>query len=288
MKKIKRKFPLFGGIIEIGALVVDDNIINSAYQEGLRLEKIFNIYDPESEISQLNKSREIKVSKELIGLLKITLRSSGESLGDSLGDYDITKGKNFLERKSGKKLSKLKCSYKDVLIRRGKVKLLHKDILLDLGSVAKGYITDRMVEVLISGGARQGLIDSRGDIRVFGEEEQIISLRHPRKKDKNFCSLVLKNSSIATSGDYEQYTKDFNSSHLLNKKYFISVSVVAPTLTEADLYATMLSVVSGELAEEILKYNDKLKVLAVDKNLVVHDYNNFKELMVKVKENGKD
>jgi thiamine biosynthesis lipoprotein len=72
----------------------------------------------------------------------------------------------------------------------------HAPVEIDLGGVAKGYAIDRAVEALIQHGCYAGLVNAGGDLRVFGEREEPILLRHP---DTTFRQLALKNSALAVS-----------------------------------------------------------------------------------------
>ena len=90
---------LLGGEVEFAFYDIDkslaENLAEELYIEGLRLQKIFNNFDDSSELFLLNKKRELKVSKELLEVLKESLKYS--ELTD--GKYDVSKGKQFLERK---------------------------------------------------------------------------------------------------------------------------------------------------------------------------------------------
>jgi thiamine biosynthesis lipoprotein len=144
-----------------------------------------------------------------------------------------------------------------------------------LGSIAKGYIADRLAEFFIKRGVISGLIDARGDIRVFGDREQIIEIQHPRNKEGSIGGIRVNDCGVATSGDYNQYDKNFEKSHIINQKDYISVTVIAPTLAEADVYASAVFVSPKEKIREILKDNKKIRVLCVHKTLKVEIYNNF-------------
>jgi len=257
--------------------MVGKDFIDSAYKEGLRLQKIFNFYDPESELSSLNKKRTMMVSDELLEVLEMAILICDKTSGE----YDITLGKIFLERKTKKPLSDIKCSYKNVLIEGHKVILAHPDALIDLGSVAKGYIADKIADDLINNDVLNGMIDARGDIIFFGDYEHLIEIQHPRDEDKALCSIKIKDLAVATSGDYHQYSGSFEESHILNQKDVISATVVADTLAEADIYATALFVCSAEEREKLLNDRKDIKALIVDKRLTLKTYNGFEELMIK-------
>jgi thiamine biosynthesis lipoprotein ApbE len=77
-----------------------------------------------------------------------------------------------------------------------------------------------------------------------------------------------------------QYNKSFEESHIINKRDCISVTVLAPTLTEADLYATSLMVLPKEKIKKLLNKNKKVSALCIDKNLKTTIYNKFPRILI--------
>ncbi|RMF54675.1 FAD:protein FMN transferase [Candidatus Woesearchaeota archaeon] len=275
------KKKLFGKEVEIILYDVEpflgEEISGSAYDLALRLQRIFNFFDDSSELSALNKKREMVVSDDLLKVLKKALKVCELTEGQ----YDITLGKQVLERKSGLKTSPVSCSYKDIKIKGNKVIISNEDAVIDLGSIAKGYITDRISEHIMNAGVLSGLIDARGDLRVFGQRFELVDVQHPRNKDKIICTLKIRGLSVATSGDYNQYYNNYENSHIINKKELVSTTVVAPTLEEADVYATALMVSDKKARERIINENKKIKALTVDSDLNTFCYNGFEKLIVK-------
>jgi len=263
---------LFGGIIKIivfnSERFFTKDLIEEAYQEGLRLQKIFNFYDKESELSRLNKKRKMKVSSELLEVITKALKMSKETNGG----YDITLGENFLKRKNKEKIESLDCSFRDVKINFDEIILENSKVLIDLGSIAKGYITDKIAEFLKSRGLEEFIIDARGDIIVSGTEKEIF-IQNPRDEKENITSVKLKNQAIATSGDYNQFDEDFSKSHILNQGENISISIIADNLEEADLFATALFVSNRNYLEHWFKRHKNLKGIAIDKNLQLKKFN---------------
>jgi len=270
------KKPLFGGNVEIVILGKDKKTnkktLKETYREGLRLQRIFNFYDKKSELYKLNNKRKLEASKEFLQVIKYSLAYSKATKGL----YDITLGKNFLQQKEGLKLSKLECSHKDVLIKNKNAFLQHKDALIDLGSIAKGFITDKIGEFLKKKKIENFVINARGDILVNGNATPVIRIQHPRKKEF-MMSFIMRGGAVATSGDYKQYAKTYDNSHILNHNNFISVTVIAQTLFEADLYATLFSIISKKDMKEILQHKKDLSVFTVNKHMKKEYHNNFKE-----------
>ena len=264
---------LFGGKINLDVFdfPFDEKleIIEKAYRRGLSLQKIFNFFDEESELSELNRKRELKVSDELRDVLKLALKFSKLSRGK----YDFSWGKKFFDRKNGFVEREINCSYKDIKIKGNFVKLLNKDVLIDLGSVAKGYITDKIVSELKNDGAHSGFVDSRGDVKLFGDKKVKMNIEHPRRKGEFIYSFEAKNVSVATSGDYKQFYGSYNKSHILNKNNLISVTVMARDLAHADLFATLISVMDEKDYKKFLKKRKNIKVITVDNELKLEKYN---------------
>lgn len=269
---------LFGDYIEIVISSNDEksakNILKKAYKEGVRLQKIFNFYDRLSVLSKLNRKRKLACPEELLEVLKASLKLCEETKGL----YDISQGRNFLRRKMGEKIEKIKSSYKDININGNVVELTDENILIDLGSVAKGYIADKIGEFLKKEGVNDFVIDARGDILISGKMNPAVRVQHPRKKDEFIMTIFPKNSGVATSGDYNQYVEVYDNSHILNKNDFISVTVVAETLMQADLYATVFSVIKKEDMKKIFQEKTKMGVMTIDKNMKKEYYSKFKDL----------
>ena len=252
------------------------SIIEEAYDEALRLQKIFNFYDSSSELSILNKKREITASKELIGVLEKALSFCKKTNGT----YDISLGKQINQRKSSQEIKKISCSYKDIEIENNKINLKHEDVLIDLGSIAKGYIADKLAEFIINQGVQSGLIDSRGDLIIFGEKTEVVGIQHPRDNKKIIRSFEFNNSAVATSGDYKQYYGSYDKSHIIGQQELVSVTVIAKNLTDADVFATAIFVMNKQDREKLIKENSEYKLFTIDKDLKEKTYNGFSKLMI--------
>lgn len=268
---------LFGGKVWFVVFGEDESrakkAVNAAYDEGLRLSKVFNFYDFDSELSKLNLKRKIVASREF---LEVLLKA--EAMKDLTGgSYDATLGRTIKERKDGGVIEKLE--FGGLVIEGAEVSLTKEGVLVDLGSIAKGYIADKMGEVLREKGCEDFMIDARGDILFGGEKTQVIEIQHPREADKFLCKIALNGEAVATSGDYNQYNEKFENSHIINSKDAVSVTVVAPTLEEADLFATALFVSDGAIREKILRENEGIRALVVTKDLKQVMYNKFEELI---------
>jgi thiamine biosynthesis lipoprotein len=87
----------------------------------------------------------------------------------------------------------------DVEISRSEpVLICHAPVEIDLGGIAKGHAIDRAVEKLKEHGCHAGLVNAGGDLRVFGDRNEAILLRHAAA-DGNYRQLDLRNAALAVS-----------------------------------------------------------------------------------------
>lgn len=281
MRVYSEKKKLFGAEAEIVLFDVDDmfakEVVESCYQEALRLHKIFNNYVDNSELSKLNKKRKLRVSDELIEVLDEAIKLCEITNGE----FDISWGELFMKRKAGGEEPKLNCSYKDIKIDGNVVSLRHSDVQIDLSSIAKGYIADKMVAVLKSEGVESGYVDARGDVIIFGNFVQEIGIAHPRE-DKLIGYVVGVNLCVATSGDYMQYVDSFDKSHIINSKDIISATFVANSLMIADGFATSFFVSGKDAQKRLLGSFKNVDVLFISKDLSIEMSSGFKKIFREV------
>jgi len=142
--------------------------------------------------------------------------------------------------------------------REGRRVVLHGR-RVDLGGVLKGYALDRMAAYLKTQPLTGFLLNAGGNILVWGSKPDHtpwqLAIRHPRQVSEVIALFSLKEGSVATSGDYEQYfiEKGVRYHHILHpgtgypvSNGAISVTVVAPTGIESDGMSTVMFLLGRE------------------------------------------
>ncbi|MDO8752790.1 MAG: FAD:protein FMN transferase [Anaerolineales bacterium] len=134
---------------------------------------------------------------------------------------------------------------------------LPQGVRLDLGGVAKGWAAHQTVERLKAYGSL--LMNAAGDIAISdslasGEPWQI-GVRNPFVKDSDFETLNLKRCGVATSGrDRRHWSQNGLARHHIINPYtglpaetnVIAVTIVAPTVMEAEAAAKAALILGGE------------------------------------------
>ena len=73
---------------------------------------------------------------------------------------------------------------------------------IDLGGIAKGYAADKAAEAALAAGADGVVVNAGGDLRIAGDAEEVIHVRHPSQPDQACEAGTLADGAIATSGTY--------------------------------------------------------------------------------------
>ncbi|MEU2332571.1 FAD:protein FMN transferase [Streptomyces sp. NPDC013172] len=116
---------------------------------------------------------------------------------------------------------------------------------LDPCAVLKGWAVQRAAELLSAAGARRFVLNAGGDVVASGGPWRV-GVRHPDHADRLCTVLELTDRAVATSARYER------GDHIVDGRTgrpatgLLSVTVVAPTLTEADSVATAAFAMGAE------------------------------------------
>jgi thiamine biosynthesis lipoprotein len=262
--------------------VISDNkeAIDLAFSEIKRIESLLSKYNPQSEISLLNKQAKAKVSPETFFIIN----KAKEFYEATQGAFDITVGAllkvwgfdthNYRRPMQEEIAETLKLVGLDkvVLDEENRIVEFKKiGMIIDLGAIAKGYAVDCAIKRLKEKKIRNALINAGGDIYCLGEKFNRpwqVGIKDPYKKIIRKV-IKLKDKAVATSGDYENYFLEDNKiySHIFNPKTgfpvdskISSITIVADDCLTADALATALFVLGIEKSESLLKrYNARIE-----------------------------
>ena len=194
--------------------------IDAAMAEVRRFDRMMSLYKDDSEITRVNLAagkHPVTVSPEMIEAVEAAARVSGLTHGA----FDVTIGPLVVlwqmrlkegKTPTNKEIAHIKplVNYKNIIINKRKSTLFLKypNMIMDLGGM-KGYIADRVKELIKKRGIDNAIIALAGDIWVLGRREDgkpwRIGVQHPRKPEQTLTVLDLSDKYISTSGDYERY-----------------------------------------------------------------------------------
>ncbi len=194
--------------------------IDAGMAELRRLDAMMSLYKDTSEITQVNLAagkHPVKVSPEMMEVVEDARKISDLSGGV----FDVTVGPLVvlwqMKLKEGtvpsdKEIARIKplVNYRNVVVDRkhSTIFLKKKGMIMDFGGM-KGYLADRVKDLLKKRGINDAVIALAGDIWVLGHRDDgkpwRIGVQHPREKDKVLAILDLSDKYISTSGDYERF-----------------------------------------------------------------------------------
>ncbi len=194
--------------------------IDAGMAELRRLDAMMSLYKDGSEIARVNLAagkRPVKVSPEMIEVVE----DAAEVSKLSGGVFDITVGPLVvlwqMRLKEGKvptdeEIARIRplVNYRNIVIdkKASTIFLRKPGMIMDFGGM-KGYLADRVKDLLRKRGINDAIIAVAGDIWVLGHREDgkpwRIGVQHPREPDKILAVLDLSDRYVSTSGDYERF-----------------------------------------------------------------------------------
>ena len=156
------------------------------------------------------------------------------------------------------------------------LKKLNPKTSIDLSAIAKGFAVDEVALLLEKLKIKDYLVEIGGEIKISGfkgdKTPWIVAIEKPLSDQRAIQSkLILKNMSMATSGDYRNYfeIKGKRYSHTIDpvngmtiSHNLASVSVIDNSCMKADALATALMVM-GEKKGFALALKEKLAVFFI-------------------------
>lgn len=147
---------------------------------------------------------------------------------------------------------------------------------MTLAAVGKGVAVDRAADLLRQRGISSGMISAGGSsVAAIGAPDDAdawpVGIEHPTRRGETACTLRLRDAALSTSGTNEQFFErhGVHYGHILDPRTgwpvhgAQSVSVVAPTATEAEMASTSLFVMSASQREPFLTDRPGLSAIVI-------------------------
>lgn len=146
----------------------------------------------------------------------------------------------------------------------------HKNVYIDLSTIAKGYGVDAVAELLASLNIDNYLVEIGGELRVagnkIGDQDWLVAIEKPISTERAIQRIIsIGDGALASSGDYRRYYEEdgVRYSHLINPKTgypiqhnLVAVTVVTDKAIHADGLATALIVMGKEDGLSLANKND--------------------------------
>ncbi len=230
-----------------------------------RLESLMSIYQPASQISEVNRLAGIRPVRVATELIEVLLR--GRAIWRlTNGAFDITAGPlvrcwGFTQRR-GKKpaIEEIEVARSLVGSERLQVDpaarsvyLVDRSMEINLGGIGKGYaldsiaarLFDRGVEDFLIHGGRSSIV-ARGSDQADRDLGWGVGIEHPLRPGVRLGQIRLRNQALATSGSGKQFfhVKGKRQGHVFDPRTgypagdMLSISVITASGMDADALST--------------------------------------------------
>lgn len=257
------------------------NDVESIYNKYDILADAYTKYDNVINVYYLNNilevGKEVTISDDLTSLIKYGIDVYTKTNGlvnIAMGNVTSVWKKYLNDGKkvpSDSELSSLNININDIVLEGNKF-LKKSDVKLDLGAIAKGYVTEEVGNYLESKKIDKYLINAGGNVKVgksYKDGKYVIGIENPNDTNKMYKKINVENKSVVTSGDYQRYyeVNGIRYNHIINPKTRFpannvkSVTVICDNSKDADMYSTYLFLLSLEEALDYVNNTDNLEAV---------------------------
>lgn len=305
---LKRSRPLMGTLFEITVFGVENAetlaAIDQAFSEMSRLESLLSEWQPDSEISAINRNAgkgAVHVSEDTWKVIQTGIEVSRSSHGAfdmtwaGMRDlYLFQKGQEVVPTAAQITARLPLVRWQDTQLnpQQRTIGLARKGMALGTGGIGKGYALDRASVVLKKAGIANFMIFGGGQVQVSGKKGDRawrVGIQHPRQPSY-FAYIEAEAGSISTSGDYEHafVAKDGTRwHHIIDPKTgypargVLSVTVLADTGLIADAVTKPIFILGHEKGFALLNtFAGAPQAVVVTEKLEVFVTDGFKNQLV--------
>lgn len=249
-----------------------DAVVDAAQAEIERLDAMLSTGNGDSEIAKLNVSgtaelsvdagylveRALELYTETDGAFDIAIYPVMEAWGFPTQNYQVPSEDVLQERLTLADASKVSYDADSREISFGEA-----GMEIDLGGIAKGYTSARIMDIFRSYGITSGLVNLGGNVQVLGTKTDgskwRVAVQSPDDERDYLGVLSVSDKAVITSGGYERYFEQDGIiyHHIIDPKTgypaengLKSVTIVSADGTLADGLSTSLFIMGEEKAAE--------------------------------------
>lgn len=209
-----------------------ENAVDEAVDEINRLETVLSAEKKESDIYKLNQtgsgtlsedtkdivSEALKINKATNGAFDISIYPLMVKWGFTTQKYNVPSKSEISKLLKNVDSSKIEFDEKSSSIKLG------KNMKIDLGGIAKGYTSSRVMQIFKDCGVTSGLVSLGGNVQALGTKtdgtDWQIAIENPDKSSDYIGVVSVKDKAVITSGGYERYFENNGKTyhHILDPK----------------------------------------------------------------------
>lgn len=273
-----------------------EKAVAKAEKEVNKLDSILSTGKSTSEISKLNKNKKQVVSADTMSLIKESVIISKETTGAfnptiyplmelwgfTTKNYYVPKDNEIKPLLNHMDIDNIKIDE-----RKNEVSFKDSNMKIDLGAIAKGYTSSKIIDIFKGNNIKSGMVTLGGNVQVLGKKPDgslwKVGIQNPIGEDEYLGVLQTSDKAVITSGGYERnFTKNGKTYHHIldpSNGYpanngLTSVTIISSDGTLADALSTSLFVMGKDKAIDFYKksnYNFDFILYTSDNKLIISD-----------------
>ncbi len=249
--------------------------VDKAASEIERLDALLSIGKESSELAQINQKgggtlssdtsylveRSLEISKSTNGAFDIAIYPIMQAWGFTSGNYSVPSPEVLNQLLLLIDSSQIQFDKSNSSISFGK-----EGMQIDLGGIAKGYTSSRVMDIYRECGIESGMVNLGGNVQVLGTKvdgsEWRVAIQSPSEDGSYLGVVSTKDCAVITSGGYERYFEQEGTTyhHIIDpttgypaNNGLTSVTIVSADGTLADGLSTSLFIMGKEKAIDYWK-----------------------------------
>lgn len=263
--------------------------VEAAEDEINRLDGLISVGDEGSEIYQVNTTgsgvlspelgylveRSLELYESTDGLFDIAIYPIMDEWGFTTENYKVPDEaalQNLLTLTDASKIN-----YDE---ESGEITFDMEGMQIDLGGIAKGYTSARIMDIYKEYGIRSGLVSLGGNVQLLGTKTDgslwRVAIQSPGDDSDYIGVLSASDVAVITSGGYERYFEQDGKTyhHIIDPRTgypsdsgLLSVTIVSDDGTLADGLSTSLFIMGKDQAAEYWRaHSDEFDYILMDEN----------------------
>ena len=247
-----------------------EEAVAQAVAEINRLDALLSTGSADSEVSKINQGLEKNLSEDTTYLLSRSLELYDstdhvfniavyplmEAWGFTSGNYRVPDQSTLDDLLTYTEVSKINFNQKDA-----SVDFDMEGMKIDLGGIAKGYTSTKIMDIYKNCGVTSGLVNLGGNVQVLGTKTDgsawRIGIQDPQNSESYLGALSVADKAVITSGGYERYFEQDGKTyhHIIDpttgypaENGLISVTIVSADGTLADGLSASLFIMGKDKA----------------------------------------
>lgn len=267
--------------------------VDAAADEVNRLDALLSTGDENSEVAQINAGKTDTLSDDTAYLLERSLELYQDTNGAfDIAIYPVMKAWGFPTQEFTVPTQEtldalLPLTDAADISYDAQTKTVHfekEDMQIDLGGIAKGYTSSRIMDIYRQYGVTSGLVNLGGNVQVYGTKTDgnlwRIAIQSPDDENSYLGVLAASDLAVITSGGYERYFEQDGVvyHHIIDpatgypaNNGLVSVTIVSADGTLADGLSTSLFIMGKEKAIAYWQeHSEEFDTILVDEDGMIY------------------